>query len=93
MSVIIYCIEDINELIYIGYTTKSLNIILNKHKRKRKPCSSSILDLNNCSIYKLEECNKKYARSRKYYWIYESYNNKLKCVNIKSMIIKNNILI
>ena len=56
----IYCIEDINGLKYIGSTNRNINIRLIEHKydkRKNiKKVSSKLLDLNNCNISLLEEC-------------------------------------
>lgn len=56
----IYCIEDINDLKYIGSTNQKLNKRLSIHKNDKKRnhyCSSSKLDLDNCKIYELETCN------------------------------------
>jgi len=79
--VTIYCIEDINDLKYVGSTTQKLRLRLDQHRyRKRKGCkeySSEKLNLDNCIIYSLEECNKEDSFEREKYWI-----NKLDCVNI-----------
>ena len=75
----IYCIEDINDLKYIGSTKKKLNMRLSNHKSAKKInnyCSSSKLNLDNCKIYELEKCNEYDRKEREKYWI-----NKIDCVN------------
>ncbi len=75
----IYCIEDINNLKYVGRTKLKLNIRLNKHKHDKKInnyCSSKQLDLDNCEIYSLETCNESQKKAREKYWI-----NNIDCVN------------
>ena len=76
---IIYCIEDINDLRYIGITNRKLNTRLTEHKYKKNNnlyCSSSLLNLYNCIIYKLEECEENEKQEREKYWI-----NNIECVN------------
>lgn len=78
----IYCIEDINNLKYIGSTKqKYLSSRLSEHKYK-KDCSCSRLDLNNCRIYILEECDEKNRKLKEQFWI-----DKISCVNINNTII------
>ena len=76
----IYCIEDINDLKYVGSTKLKLNKRLNKHrcdKNKNHYYSSSKLDLDNCKIYSLEtDVSKKDKKERERYWI-----NHIDCVN------------
>ena len=76
----IYCIEDINGLKYIGSTNRNINIRLIEHKydkRKNiKKVSSKLLDLNNCNISLLEECEISNKKEREKYWI-----NRIDCVN------------
>ena len=76
----IYCIEDINGLKYIGSTNRNINIRLIEHKydkkTNKKKCSSKILDLSNCEISLLEECEISNKKEREKYWI-----NKIDCVN------------
>jgi len=71
----VYCVEDINGLKYVGITKRSLSIRLTEHKRdiKHKNCSSKKLNLDNCKITLLEECEDK---NREIYWI-----KKIDCVN------------
>ena len=80
----IYCIEDCNGLKYIGSTKTKLNQRLNRHKYDKKtnhkPCSSKKLDLNNCNIYTLEQCEESKRKERERYWI-----NKIDCVNIMTL--------
>jgi hypothetical protein len=75
----IYCIEDINDLKYVGKTKQKLNDRLTGHRGSKKnegDCSSKKLNLYNCIIYSLEECEEGLSREREKYWI-----NKLDCVN------------
>tara|TARA_R110000803_G_C11709833_1_gene286765 strand:- start:60 stop:428 length:369 start_codon:yes stop_codon:yes gene_type:complete len=80
--IIIYYIEDMKGLKYVGSTEKTLNERLNKHKnnknvdRETGNCSSEKLDLDNCKIYSLETCNKSNRKQRERYWI-----NNTNCVN------------
>ena len=73
--VTIYCIEDINDLKYVGSTKLKLSIRLSSH-RCSKNCSSSKLNLHNCIIYSLETCNESNRKERESYWI-----NKIDSVN------------
>ena len=72
---IIYCIEDINDLKYVGKTKQKLNKRFQSHL-SNKSCSSKKLNLYNAIIYPLEECEEENAREREQYWI-----NKIECVN------------
>ena len=75
----IYCIEDINDLKYVGSTKNTLEKRLCQHKDIRfdgKVCSSKKLNLYNCIIYLLEECEQDLRKEREAYWI-----DKLKSVN------------
>ena len=77
--VTIYCIEDINDLKYVGSTKQKLNQRLSKHKNGKKRnnyCSSSKLNLDNCKIYSLESCNESNRKERERYYI-----NNINCVN------------
>ena len=76
---IIYCIEDINDLRYVGSTNRKLNTRLTEHrykKRNRLPTSSGKLNLEYCIIYELETCEDSERLEREKYWI-----NKIDCVN------------
>jgi len=75
MSCKIYCIEDINGLKYVGSTIQKLYQRLSAHK-SHKNCSSIKLDLDNCKIYQLEECDVSHRLEREKYWI--NHND---CVN------------
>ena len=76
----IYCLEDINDLKYVGSTKKKLCNRFANHKYDKKInhyCSSSKLNLEYCIIYELET-NVSYEdkKEREKYWI-----NKIDCVN------------
>ena len=71
----IYCIEDINDLKYVGKTKQDLNRRFLDHKSK-KDCSSSKLHLEHSIIYLLEECEEDLAKEREQYWI-----ETIDCVN------------
>mgnify|MGYP003660513792 FL=1 len=77
----IYCIEDINDLKYVGSTKLLLRQRLAGHKY-RKNCSSNKLNLYNCIIYVLEECSEENRKEREKYWI-----QKIDCVNIHIPIV------
>jgi hypothetical protein len=77
----IYCIEDINDNKYIGSTNhKYLSSRLAEH-RYRKNCSATKLNLYNCIIYTLEECEDKDRKEREQYWI-----DNTNCVNINNIV-------
>ena len=69
----IYCIEDINGLKYIGSTKKKyLSQRLAQHKwdkKNRGNYRSRLLDLDNCKIYLLEDCDDDIRNEREQYWI------------------------
>ena len=75
----IYCIEDINDLKYVGSTTKLLCQRMAKHrydKKVGKNVSSRLLNLEYCIIYVLEECEESERKEKEKYWI-----NEVDCVN------------
>ena len=76
----IYCIEDINDLKYVGRTTQTLSRRMEKHRTSKKIgkgcASSSKLDLANAIITLLEECSEEDSKSREQYWI-----DNTECVN------------
>jgi hypothetical protein len=79
--VTIYCIEDINDLKYVGSTSQTLGTRLCSHRcdkrnLKKRQCSSSKLNLEYCIIYPLETCNECDRQERESYWI-----DKIDCVN------------
>ena len=79
----IYCIEDINDLKYVGSTTMTLRARLSGHrmdKKLMKGCSSEKLNLSYCIIYELERCNKQNRYQREKYWIDNTV-----CVNKNKM--------
>jgi hypothetical protein len=80
--VFIYCIEDINDLKYVGKTNQKLNDRFTQHKysHKRGNCSSGKLNLYNSIIYILEECLEELSVERERYWI-----NKIDCVNQRKL--------
>ncbi len=79
---IIYCIEDINDLKYIGSTNRNLNTRLTEHrysKRNNRYGTSCKLNLEYCIIYELEKCDDKNREQREKYWINKIDNvNKVK---------------
>ena len=81
--VTIYCIEDINDLKYVGSTKQTLANRFDVHKRN-KTCSSKKLNLYYSIIYPLETCNKSNKKERERYWI-----NKLDSVNTNKLNGKN----
>mgnify|MGYP003649735421 CR=1 FL=1 len=81
--VFIYCIEDINDLKYVGSTKQTINIRHTEHKCQKynkTRCSSKKLILENSIIYVLEECSEEDRKERERYWI-----NKLDTVNINKL--------
>jgi len=80
----IYCIEDINDLKYVGATTQQLERRFQKHqsnkRNKEGNCSSNKLHLEYSTIYELEECEKNERHEREKYWI-----NKIDCVNTEKL--------
>jgi len=79
----IYCIEDINNLKYIGSTKQKLNQRFSAHKKKNE-CSSKLLDLENCEIKVLEICDASHRTLREQYWI-----NNTECINKNNCILDN----
>jgi len=72
-------IEDCDGLKYVGSTTRPLNERLSGHKSHKKTgknISSSKLNLDNCIITQLEQCNLEHKKERERFWI-----NGLDCVN------------
>ena len=79
----IYLIEDCKGLKYVGSTKKTLNIRLSEHKTKKKRgeyCSSSKLNLDDCRIICIDECNEEDKKDKEAYWI-----NKIDCVNLNDL--------
>lgn len=77
----IYCIEDINDKKYIGSTNrKYLSGRLAEH-RYRRNCSATKLNLYNCIIYELEQCEDEQRNEREQYWI-----DNTDCVNINNIV-------
>jgi len=75
----IYLIEDWKGLKYVGSTKKTLNERLSVHKsdkKRGKYCSSSKLNLDDCKIICIDECNKEDKKDKEAYWI-----NKIDTVN------------
>ena len=80
MSCKIYCITDIDGLNYIGSTIqKYVSQRINHHRWRKKNngnCSSNKLNLDNCFVNILEECDKNIRKEREQYWI-----DNTNCVN------------
>lgn len=69
---IIYCIEDINDNKYIGSTKRQLDTRLTEHRYKQRNqlgTTSQQLNLYNCIIYVLEECDESERSEREKYYI------------------------
>ena len=83
--VIIYCIEDINDLKYVGKTTQELRERFNQHLSRKynnsANYSSRFLHLEHSIIYPLEECEKEVSKEKEQYWI-----DKLQSVNLYSAL-------
>lgn len=71
----IYCIEDCDGLKYVGSTIQKLNKRL-YHHRCHNECTSRELNLYDCKIYLLEECDDNFRKDREQYWI-----DNTECVN------------
>ena len=79
-------IDNTNDNCYIG-KTKNINHRMRQHRyshRHQKQCCSSeqilkndLLDLENCEIKLLEECEECNSKEREKYWI----NNSKNCIN------------
>ena len=78
---IIYVVEDINDLKYVGRTKRTIDERHQEHKYSKynncKKCSSHKLHLENSIISQLEICEEDIAKEREQYWI-----NKIDGVNI-----------
>ena len=72
----IYCIEDINDLKYVGSTKQKLKVRMRQHRTQRD-CSSDQLNLDYSMIYTLEECEEDLRKERERHWI-----NTIDCVNV-----------
>ena len=75
----IYCITDCNGLHYVGSTTQALSQRLSKHRSDKKIghyCSSSKLNLDDCQIDLLEQCELCDRSKRERFYI-----NVIDCVN------------
>ena len=78
--VFIYLIKDDKGLLYVGSTIKTLEHRLSEHVYDKNlrygKCSSCLLNLDNCSITSIEECNEENRSEKESFWI-----NKMNCVN------------
>ena len=83
MSITIYCVEDINDLKYVGSTKNVMQYRLRQHIRDKelgRNTSSKYLNLYNSIVYELESCSKDERKEREKYWI-----NKIDCVNCRTL--------
>lgn len=68
----IYCIEDINDLKYVGSTHSTLANRLSKHKtdkRLNRNTTSNKLHLEHSIIYELETCEDDISWERETHWM------------------------
>jgi len=75
----IYLLKDINGLEYVGKWDGPLKYRLKKHRYARDKgqyISSQKINLDNCEIILLEECDKSVARKREQYWM-NQYPNRV----------------
>ena len=90
----IYCITDCNGLKYVGSTRQTVKKRLSNHtyekKKGKNNCSSHKLDLDNCEIEVLEECEGNNRTIREQYWIQNTdcvntflYKNKVEVLKVK----------
>tara|TARA_R110000803_G_scaffold71150_3_gene134271 strand:- start:1936 stop:2340 length:405 start_codon:yes stop_codon:yes gene_type:complete len=78
---LIYCIEDINDLRYVGSTKQTFSRRLRQHRLDKtlgRNVSSAKLNLENCIMYELEEVNIENKYERETYWM-----SKMDTVNTK----------
>ena len=83
----IYCIEDINDLKYVGSTSQKLYKRFSKHRCDhyiKQNCSSCLLNLEYAIIYELEDCEEDVRKEREKYWI-----NNLDTVNERKLTGRN----
>jgi len=76
----IYCIEDVNDLKYIGLTNQTLQKRFTKHvydKNKGNYYSSSKLDLEQCIVYCIDVADNQIEGLE----LEEFYINSIDCVN------------
>ena len=79
----VYCIEDINDIKYVGSTKDKLHTRLTAHRQSKKRnnnTSSKFLNLEYCIIYPLETCEESERKERERYWI-----SKTDCVNTRTL--------
>lgn len=77
--VLIYLIEDINGLKYVGSTCHTLSRRLSNHRSDKKcgrGCTSHQLDLDNCEISAIDECDENHRIEREKHHI-----SSVECVN------------
>ena len=81
----IYSIEDCDGLKYVGSTKRDVSCRLNEHKYEKKrgtsKSTSKKLNLENCIIRVLEECDEDKRNITEQKWI-----NRLECVNINNLV-------
>ena len=80
MAIIYKIINDINDKVYIGMTTRDVKVRWKEHLRHSSQLiDKAIQDLGkeHFSIEVIEECSEDEVDSREIYWIefYDSFNN------------------
>lgn len=84
MSYIYKITNDLNDKVYIGLTTRTLDLRWREHCRKQEQLIDKVIHLygsEHFTISLVEECDDNLLDEREQYWIkyYDSYNNGYNC--------------